>query len=180
MLARSTQTIVNQVEAMKNMVNDFRDYARMPPAALVHIDLNALIREVLGLYESSRVKLTLELAESLPPIAGDATQLRQVIHNLLQNAEDALAGTESPVVSLATRHDGKRVELAICDNGPGFQSALLARVFEPYVTTKPRGSGLGLAIVKKIVDEHHGEIHISNFEPHGAEIRIRLPLVATV
>ena len=180
MLARSTQTIVNQVEAMKNMVNDFRDYARMPPAALVHLDLNALIREVLGLYESSRVKLNVELAESLPPIAGDATQLRQVIHNLLQNAEDALAGTESPFVSLVTRHDGKCVELTICDDGPGFPSALLARVFEPYVTTKPRGSGLGLAIVKKIVDEHHGEIHISNFEPHGAEICIRLPLAATV
>ncbi|WP_417071427.1 ATP-binding protein [Niveibacterium terrae] len=180
MLARSTQMIVNQVEAMKNMVNDFRDYARMPPATLTRIDLNGLIREVLGLYESSRVKLKVELADSLPAISGDATQLRQVIHNLLQNAEDALSGTEGPAVTLRTRHDARGVEVTLCDNGPGFPPALLARVFEPYVTTKPRGSGLGLAIVKKIVDEHRGEIQISNFEPHGAEIRIRLPLAAAV
>jgi nitrogen fixation/metabolism regulation signal transduction histidine kinase len=162
------------------MVNDFRDYARMPPAMLAHLNLNELIREVLGLYESSRVSLSVELADPLPEIAGDATQLRQVIHNLLQNAEDALAGTEGAAVTLRTRSDGRGVELTLCDNGPGFPSALLSRVFEPYVTTKPRGSGLGLAIVKKIVDEHRGEIQISNFEPHGAEIRIRLPLAAAV
>ena len=102
MLARSTQMIVNQVEAMKNMVNDFRDYARMPPATLMRIDLNGLIREVLGLYESSRVKLKVELADPLPAISGDATQLRQVIHNLLQNAEDALSATDEPAVTLRT------------------------------------------------------------------------------
>jgi nitrogen fixation/metabolism regulation signal transduction histidine kinase len=98
----------------------------------------------------------------------------------LQNAEDALSTTDEPAVTLRTRHDARGVEVTLCDNGPGFPPALLARVFEPYVTTKPRGSGLGLAIVKKIVDEHRGEIQISNFDPHGAEIRIRLPLAAAV
>ena len=176
MLARATQTIVNQVEAMKSMVNDFRDYARMPPPSLAAIDLNALIREVLVLYESSRVKIELHLGDALPPINGDATQLRQVIHNLLTNAEDALADCEEPLVEVLTRRDGRRIELVIRDNGTGFPPAMLARAFEPYVTTKPRGSGLGLAIVKKIVDEHRGELTVLNAEPHGAELRIRLPL----
>ncbi|WP_172201675.1 ATP-binding protein [Niveibacterium sp. COAC-50] len=180
MLARATQTIVNQVEAMKNMVNDFRDYARMPPSNLAPLDLNALIGEVLGLYESSRVKIELELAPELPRVLGDATQLRQVIHNLLTNAEDALSEEANPTVTLATRRDNRRVEFMVRDNGPGFPPAMLARAFEPYVTSKARGSGLGLAIVKKITDEHHGEISILNLEPHGAEIRLRLPLAPTV
>ncbi|WP_310630386.1 ATP-binding protein [Paraburkholderia sp.] len=176
MLARATQTIVNQVEAMKSMVNDFRDYARMPLPSLAPVDLNALIREVLVLYESSRVEIHTQLGEALPAVNGDATQLRQVIHNLLTNAEDALSEHEEPRIEILTRRDGRRVELVIRDNGTGFPPALLARAFEPYVTTKPRGSGLGLAIVKKIVDEHRGEITILNAEPHGAELRIRLPL----
>ncbi len=176
MLARSTQTIVNQVEAMKSMVNDFRDYARMPLPSLAPVDLNALIREVMVLYESSRVAIRTQLGESLPAVNGDATQLRQVIHNVLANAEDALAEHEDPQIDVLTRRDGRRVELVIRDNGTGFPPAMLARAFEPYVTTKPRGSGLGLAIVKKIVDEHRGEITILNAEPHGAELRIRLPL----
>ncbi|GAA5174805.1 ATP-binding protein [Niveibacterium umoris] len=180
MLARATQTIVNQVEAMKNMVNDFRDYARMPPATLAPLDLNALIREVLGLYESSRVRIELVLAADLPRVLGDPTQLRQVIHNLLTNAEDALVETDAPQVSLLTRREGRRVEFLVRDNGPGFPPAMLARAFEPYVTSKARGSGLGLAIVKKIADEHRGDITITNIEPHGAEIRLRLPLAPTV
>jgi nitrogen fixation/metabolism regulation signal transduction histidine kinase len=178
MLERSTQTIVNQVEAMKNMVNDFRDYARLPPPQIATLDLNALVGEVLGLYEASRARLRIELAPGLPRVAGDAAQLRQVIHNLIANAEDALAQEPRPEIHIATRAEGRGAALVVSDNGGGFPKEILARAFEPYVTTKPRGTGLGLAIVKKIVDEHRGEIEIANTAPHGAQIRIRLPLAA--
>ena len=178
MLERATQTIVNQVEAMKHMVNDFRDYARMPPPQLGALDLNGLVGEVLGLYETSRARLAVELADGLPRVAGDAAQLRQVIHNLVANAEDALAEVAAPEIRISTRAEGRGVVLAVSDNGSGFPKEILARVFEPYVTTKTKGTGLGLAIVKKIVDEHHGQIEIANAAPHGAQIRIRLPLAA--
>jgi nitrogen fixation/metabolism regulation signal transduction histidine kinase len=178
MLERSTQTIVNQVEAMKHMVNDFRDYARMPPPQLGALDLNALVEEVLGLYETSRASVTVELAEGLPRVAGDAAQLRQVIHNLVANAEDALSETAGPEIRIATRAEGRGALLSVSDNGSGFPKEILAHAFEPYVTTKAKGTGLGLAIVKKIVDEHHGQIEIANAAPRGAQVRIRLPLAA--
>jgi len=178
MLERSTQTIVNQVEAMKHMVNDFRDYARMPPPQLGALDLNALVEEVLGLYETSRASVTAELAEGLPRVAGDAAQLRQVIHNLVANAEDALGETAEPEIRIATRTEGRGALLSVSDNGNGFPKEILAHAFEPYVTTKAKGTGLGLAIVKKIVDEHHGQIEIANAAPRGAQVRIRLPLAA--
>jgi nitrogen fixation/metabolism regulation signal transduction histidine kinase len=178
MLERSTQTIVNQVEAMKHMVNDFRDYARMPPPQLGALDLNALVEEVLGLYETSRARLAVELADGLPRVAGDAAQLRQVIHNLVANAEDALAEVNEPEIRIATRAEGRGAVLSVSDNGGGFPKEILARAFEPYVTTKAKGTGLGLAIVKKIVDEHNGQIEIANAAPHGAQVRIRLPLAA--
>ncbi len=174
MLERSTRTIVNQVESMKNLVNAFRDYARLPSPVLRLLDLNALVREVLVLYESSRVMIQAELASDLPPVMGDATQIRQVIHNLLQNAEDALGEQDDPRIQLLTHSDGRRVDLILRDSGPGFAPELLSRAFEPYVTTKARGTGLGLAIVKKIIDEHDGEIRLANREEGGAEIRIRL------
>jgi nitrogen fixation/metabolism regulation signal transduction histidine kinase len=178
MLERSTQTIVNQVEAMKHMVNDFRDYARLPPPRLGALDLNALVEEVLGLYETSRARLVVELAEGLPRVSGDAAQLRQVIHNLVANAEDALAETAEPAIRIATRREGRGILLTVSDNGGGFPKEILARAFEPYVTTKAKGTGLGLAIVKKIVDEHHGQIEIANAAPRGAQVTIRLPLAA--
>ena len=182
MLDRATRTIVNQVEAMKNMVNDFRDYARTPPAQLQPLDLNALVMEVLGLYEHAHARVTTELAVDLPRVTGDATQLRQVIHNLLTNAAEAAEDPLSPVIRpeilIVTRCEDKAVLLGVSDNGSGFPARILAHAFEPYVTTKDKGSGLGLAIVKKIVDEHHGEIRISNRKPRGAEISIRLPLAA--
>lgn len=179
MLERATQTIVNQVEAMKHMVNDFRDYARLPPPQIGALDLNGLVGEVLGLYETSRARLAVDLADGLPRVAGDAAQLRQVIHNLVANAEDALAEVAEPEIRISTRStDGRGVVLAISDNGSGFPKEILARAFEPYVTTKAKGTGLGLAIVKKIVDEHHGQIEIANAAPRGAQIRIRLPLAA--
>ncbi len=177
MLARGTQTIINQVQAMKRMVDDFRDYARLPAPEVAPLDLNALIREVLGLYESSSASIDTELADDLGAILGDATQLRQIIHNLLRNAEDALEGRAGARIVIRTQQDNRHARLSLADNGPGFPVDLLPRIFEPYVTTKARGTGLGLPIVKKIVDEHQGSIEISNAPEGGARIDIRLPLV---
>ncbi len=179
MLGRSTQTIIRQVEAMKRMVNDFSDYARLPAPELAAVDLNALISEVLGLYETSRARLDVRLAAKLPPVWGDATQLRQIIHNLLRNAEDAQEQVDSPGITISTRRAENMAEMVVDDLGPGFPPEIMARVLEPYVTTKARGTGLGLAIVKKIVDEHHGQIRISNRQPAGGTVSIVLPLAST-
>ena len=176
MLTRATETIVNQVEAMKRLVNGFRDYAHLPAPQLAELDLNALLREILVLYEASSIPVHAKLDANLSWVTGDASQLRQVIHNLLQNAQDAVSESPAPRVELLTRQDGKRVELIVRDNGNGFPAAILARAMEPYVTTKPRGSGLGLAIVRKIIEEHRGEIFIANRQDGGAEIRVRLRL----
>lgn len=175
MLQRSTQTIINQVRAMKHIVDDFRDYARLPAPELAALDLNSLVREVLGLYETSSASIETSFGESLLPVMGDATQIRQVIHNLLRNAEDALEGRENAVIQINTETCGRMIRLRLTDNGAGFSPDLLARVFEPYITTKTKGTGLGLPIVKKIIDEHHGTIKIGNAEQGGAEIDIRLP-----
>ncbi|TXI79174.1 MAG: HAMP domain-containing protein [Dechloromonas sp.] len=177
MLARGTQTIINQVQAMKRMVDDFRDYARLPAPEVAPLALNELIGEVLGLYESSSATIEIRLASALPPVLGDATQLRQIIHNLLRNAEDALEGREDGRILIETSLSGRFARLQISDNGPGFPAELLPRIFEPYVTTKSRGTGLGLPIVKKIVEEHQGSVEISNAPEGGARIDIRLPLV---
>jgi nitrogen fixation/metabolism regulation signal transduction histidine kinase len=170
MLERSVTTIVNQVQAMKGLVNEFRDYARLPASSFDALDVNALVVEVLGLYgaaqETGRVKA--ELAEGLPPIVGDGTQLRQVIHNLVQNALDAVAEQADGRVRVCTeaaRNDSgeiRAVRLVVVDNGPGFPEKVLKRAFEPYVTTKKKGTGLGLAVVKKIADEHGARIRIAN------------------
>lgn len=180
MLERATGTIVSQVEAMKNLVNAFRDYARLPAPVLATLDLNALVREVLALYDGARVDIASELDPSLPAVQGDAAQLRQVIHNLLQNAEDALA--EQPdghIVIRSALRDTGRVRLSVRDNGPGFPADMLGRAFEPYFTTKARGTGLGLAIVKKIIDEHGGDIRLINHEDGGAEVRLHLRAAIT-
>ena len=180
MLDRSTQMIINQVQAMKRMVNEFSDYARMPAPELATLDLNGLIAEVLGLYETSHVDIGLELAPDLPAVWGDASQLRQIIHNLLRNAEDAQEGLQETQIRVSTSFVNGMAELLVRDCGPGFPPEIIARVFEPYVTTKARGTGLGLAIVKKIVDEHQGFIRINNRQPTGAEVSIRLPLAAQI
>lgn len=179
MLERSTRTIVNQVEAMKNLVNAFRDYAKLPAPLLAPLDLNGLLREVLFLYESTQVRVRAELGSKLPLVLGDASQLRQIIHNLLQNALDALGDDSAGEIQLSTRQEGERVVLTLRDNGPGFPPELLTRAFEPYFTTKTRGTGLGLAIVKKIIDEHGGDIRLANPEAGGAEVRIRLGVALT-
>ena len=177
-LARATDTIVDQVAGLKNMVDEFKAYARLPTPALAPLDLNRLVSEVLALYEhgSGPAAIRTRLADLLPPVRGDAAQLRQVIHNLLQNAQDALAGSADPVVELVTEQVGDRIWLRVIDNGAGFAEATLKRAFEPYVTTKPKGTGLGLAIVKKIIDEHHGTVRIENRRERGAAVSIALPL----
>jgi nitrogen fixation/metabolism regulation signal transduction histidine kinase len=190
LLKKGTDTIVNQVDAMKRMVDDFRDYAKAPPAVLEKLDLNALIGEILHLYlaEDDTDIIHTNLAPNLPAVLGDATQLRQVIHNLLQNAQDALAehgaGAEIPRIDVTTEAihyegaggvAGTAVRLAIVDNGPGFAPKILSRAFEPYVTSKVRGTGLGLPMVKKIVDEHGGRIELQNrADGRGASVFILL------
>jgi nitrogen fixation/metabolism regulation signal transduction histidine kinase len=170
MLARAVDTIVNQVQAMKTLVNEFRDYSRLPAARLVALDLNGLVSEVLGLYASAQEsgRLKPDLASDLPAIVGDSSQLRQVIHNLVQNALDAVEDKADGKVRVHTevarneRGDLRAVRLQVIDNGPGFDDKVMKRAFEPYVTTKSKGTGLGLAVVKKIADEHGARVRIAN------------------
>ena len=177
-LTKSVKTIVDQVDAMKRLVNEFRDYARLPAAELKPLDLNALVTQVLQLYENegstdgsreiAQVPVRMDLDARSPKILGDAQQLRQVVHNLLQNAQDATemaAGTgPNGGVILRTQwvEQARRVRLTVLDHGTGFPDNILARVFEPYVTTKVKGTGLGLAVVKKIADEHGSRVDIIN------------------
>lgn len=177
-LNKSVRTIIDQVDAMKRLVNEFRDYARLPSAHLQALDLNAFLREVVGLYDQAAVPVCLQLAPDCPPVLADAGQLRQVIHNLVQNAQDA-----TPPVPLDEREEGlsggcvvvktvfwpqrKQVGLIVHDDGPGFADHILKRAFEPYVTTKAKGTGLGLAVVKKIVEEHGAHIELSNRKAAG-------------
>lgn len=201
LLVRSTNTIVNQVASLKQMVDDFREYARTPPAQMQDIDINALISDVLSLYgwdpelgevrgEGKSIPISVDFGD-VPIIEGDPTQLRQVIHNLLANACHA-AGQDQPLqdarVYVQTtqtqgRSDGggggTAVRLTVSDNGPGFTPQVLTRVFEPYVTTKATGTGLGLAIVKKIIEEHGGRIDVANRREGGARISILLTRLAT-
>jgi nitrogen fixation/metabolism regulation signal transduction histidine kinase len=178
-LARGTRTIVNQVAALKSMVDDFRDYARLPAPVLAPLDLNALVLEVLALYETSNASIVRKLAPGMPLVRADSAQIRQVLHNLVQNAQDALENrknpNDNPQIEVSTETQGDKVRLSVSDNGGGIPEELMSRLFEPYVTTKPRGTGLGLAIVKKIVDEHHGELAIENRAARGASITILLP-----
>ena len=172
LLTKSVKTIVDQVDAMKRLVNEFRDYARLPAAELKPVDLNSLIADVIQLYASdtATVAIDTELDPKAPAIQGDAQQLRQVIHNLLQNAQDAQEGSAQGRIVLRTEYSetSRRVRLIVRDAGTGFPEHILKRAFEPYVTTKLKGTGLGLAVVKKIADEHGARIDISNRVEGGA------------
>jgi nitrogen fixation/metabolism regulation signal transduction histidine kinase len=175
-LTKSVKTIVDQVEAMKRLVNEFRDYARLPAAQLKPVNLNTLIGDVLHMYEAGNttaIRVQADLDPCCPPILGDTQQLRQVLHNLLQNAQDATEGAgasmpQEPVVIRTRSSDsGRRVRLTVQDSGHGFAEHILKRAFEPYVTTKSKGTGLGLAMVKKIADEHGARIELSNRRHNG-------------
>ena len=172
-LSKSVKTIVDQVAAMKRLVNEFRDYARLPSAELNPLDLNGLIQDVMLLYaqepseNATRAQVITDLDPTVPTIEGDAEQLRQVVHNLIQNAQDASEAHAK--VTLTTRWSParKRVKLTVSDEGPGFAPSILQRAFEPYVTTKSKGTGLGLAVVKKIADEHGARLDIANLVEDG-------------
>lgn len=177
LLQRAIKTIVSQVSALKNMVVEFADYARAPSPKMVAVDMHQLLYEVLGLYEAANIPVTLHLNAGQFLVKGDATRLRQVVHNLLQNAQDALQEENDPKILLGSSNQGGLLQLWVQDNGQGFPQDMLARAFDPYVTTKLKGTGLGLAIVKKIVEEHGGGIEIKNVVPNGTRVSFTLPLL---
>jgi nitrogen fixation/metabolism regulation signal transduction histidine kinase len=169
---------------MKHLVNEFREFGRMPQANLQPLHLNALVVEILNLYEleNNTVAIKSEFDAKCPTIYGDSQLLRQVVHNLLQNAQDASEGSEDRQIVIQTewRELSSRVRFSVTDSGPGFSDAVLQRAFEPYVTTKPKGTGLGLAVVKKIADEHNARIEIKNVEEQGiirgAKVTLSFPI----
>jgi nitrogen fixation/metabolism regulation signal transduction histidine kinase len=181
-LERGTRTIVQQVQSMQQMVNAFSEYARAPEMQITRFSLNQLVTEVADLYRSQdpRARIRLELDVALEGIEADRGRVRQILNNLLTNALEALDGVAEPLVEIATHFEvtpeAAYAEVAVCDNGPGFQRELLGRVFDPYVTSKPKGTGLGLAIVKKIVEEHGGRIDADNRPQGGARVRVVLPV----
>jgi nitrogen fixation/metabolism regulation signal transduction histidine kinase len=182
-LERATHTIVQQVESMQQMVNAFSEYARAPEMRVSRFSLNQLVTEVAELYRSQdpRAAIHLALDERLEGIEADRGRVRQILNNLVTNALEALETAPQPRLEIATRletaEEGEYAAVAVCDNGPGFQRELLSRVFDPYVTSKPKGTGLGLAIVKKIVEEHGGRIEADNRPEGGARVKVLLPVV---
>ena len=184
LLERATRTIVQQVDAMKQMVNAFSDYARAPEMQLAPLSLNQLAAEVVELYrvQDPAVSIGLELDPQMPEIEADRSRLRQVLANLLSNGIEALGGVVGATITVRTRWLGTskpaQAELSVSDNGPGFREDILSKAFEPYVTSKARGTGLGLAIVQRIVDEHGGRITADNLGTGGARVRVLLPAVA--
>ncbi|MBK7003368.1 MAG: HAMP domain-containing protein [Rhodoferax sp.] len=188
-LTKSVKTIIDQVDAMKRLVNDFRDYARLPAAELTPLDLNALVKDIMHLYniDKAAVPIRLELDAQCPPVMGDPQQLRQVIHNLLQNALDASESTNATapqqnrevVLRTQWRPASARVRLTVVDQGGGFPEHILKRAFEPYITTKSKGTGLGLAVVKKIADEHGSRVDITNLMQGGVTVGAQVSLSLT-
>jgi nitrogen fixation/metabolism regulation signal transduction histidine kinase len=177
---RATHTIVAQVEALKTLVNAFGEYARPPALQRVALDLNALVDDVLGLYSGDpRLQLSTRLAPDLPPLVADAGRLRQVLHNLIKNAQEASA--ERPAlhveVGSAQVEEGasRWIELWVADDGPGLPEGFDAGWYEPYRSTKPKGTGLGLAIVRKIAEEHGGQLRAETQPAGGARFSLRLP-----
>jgi len=181
-LERLTNTIEQQVGAMKTMVNAFADYASTPNLQFAPCNVNELIREVTDLYRAGPdgVKIKLEFAVMLPEIPLDPARIRQLIHNLIKNSIEAQQGCANQQITIQTREirtrDKRLVELILQDNGPGFPVELISRLFEPYVSSKPRGTGLGLAIVKKIVEEHNGSVSAENLKDQGARVIVKLPM----
>ena len=181
-LDRATHTIVQQVEAMKEMVNAFSDYARAPDMEVGRFNMDKLVHEVVDLYraQESGIKIVLTSDPTMPMIDADIGRVRQILHNLIRNATEALENTDNGQIDVhvsVAEFDGVDVaQIKVEDNGSGFKEGSLDQVFDPYVTTKPKGTGLGLAIVKKLVEEHVGSIRANNRSGGGAVISIRLPL----
>ena len=176
MLQRSTQTIVNQVESLKIMVNEFADYARTPKLKKEDTDINAFIHEILDLYESSKVLIKCDNIKGSLIASLDKNKLRQVFINLIENSIDALESTKKPLIYISVIKRMKTLIFKISDNGPGVPSELINRVFEPYVTSKTKGTGLGLAIVYRIIDEHNGDIKILNDKKGGTLVTFKIPI----
>lgn len=181
LLDRATHTIVNQVEALKSLVNAFGDYARPPQLSTRPLALQALVGEVLDLYENDqRLQLTRRFAVGELLVRADTGRLRQLLHNLMKNALEAIGETHKPHIEVTTRRVDEvgraYAELAIADNGPGLPENFGERWFEPYTTSKTRGTGLGLAVVKKIAEEHGGSVRAENHAEGGAVFTLRLPL----
>ncbi|MBM4221258.1 MAG: two-component sensor histidine kinase, partial [Gammaproteobacteria bacterium] len=180
-LDRSTHTIVQQVEAMRDMVNAFSEYARAPAINIARVDLTRLIREVAWLYRTQEGQPTVQLRlDEDIEVEADAVRVRQLLHNLIRNAQEALEGQADAVIEIAAGFapgtDRAMAEISVSDNGPGIAAELLPRLFEPYVTSKTKGTGLGLAIVRKLVEEHGGSVAAENVPPHGARLTVRLPV----
>lgn len=181
-LDRATHTIVAQVEAMRDMVNAFSEYARAPEISITRFELNQLIREVAYLYraEGNQPTVQLDLDETLHEVYADDVRLRQLLHNLIRNSVEATEGMSDPQVEISTRvieiADKPFAEIRVADNGPGIDAAAMDNLFDPYVTTKSKGTGLGLAIVKKLAEEHGGTVAAENPTQGGAIVIVRLPI----
>ena len=174
-LARSTDTIIKQVAAMKEMVEAFRNYARAPSLKLEKQDLNKIIEEVLLLYEAGACTFDAVFSNIPAVMYADATAMRQVLHNIFKNAAEAAEEAAQPQVHIHTANADGQITLTVANNGKSFGKDMLANAFEPYVTDKPTGTGLGLPVVKKIVEEHGGRIALSNPAEGGACVKITLP-----
>ena len=174
-LARSTDTIIKQVAAMKEMVEAFRNYARAPALKLEKKDLNKIIEEVLLLYEAGACTFDAVFSNIPAVMYADTTAMRQVLHNIFKNAAEAAEEAAQPEVHIHTDNTDGKITLTVANNGKSFGKDMLANAFEPYVTDKPTGTGLGLPVVKKIVEEHGGRIALSNPAEGGACVKITLP-----
>ncbi len=177
-LKRCTNTIVDQVQSMQKMVDEFSQYSHSFPSELTPLEINRIVRDVCELYSPANFSLELDLDAGNPPIAGDDARLRQLLHNLLKNSSEALAGKPEGRIRVKTRARQvpfDLVEVSVSDNGPGFDKNLMERIFEPYVSSKIKGQGLGLAIVKKITEEHNGKIKVANLVQGGALVTVTLP-----
>ena len=174
-LARSTDTIIKQVAAMKEMVEAFRNYARAPALKLEKQDLNKIIEEVLLLYEAGACTFDAVFSNIPAVMYADTTAMRQVLHNIFKNAAEAAEEAAQPEVHIHTDNTDGKITLTVANNGKSFNKDMLANAFEPYVTDKPTGTGLGLPVVKKIVEEHGGRIALSNPAEGGACVKITLP-----
>ncbi len=181
LLDKATHTIIQQVEGMKEMVNAFSEYARTPDMELTRFDLNEVIAEVADLYQDQDVPLELKLdLQDIPILEADAGRMRQVFHNLIRNALEAMENTPEPSLKISTRYicdeEMELVDIKVEDVGTGFLEEIVEEAFDPYVTSKAKGTGLGLAIVKKLVEEHGGRITARNRQIGGAEINVLLPI----